>query len=82
LPDDSAARLFRDRIGVRARLQRGAPLHETEGLAGCTHCAGAGDLEVNGSAPNKKWEALFWGVAIAIFIFAGDVMIFTSHFHH
>jgi hypothetical protein len=30
--------------------------------------------------PNKKWEVLFWGAAIAIFIFAGCVMIFVSHF--
>jgi hypothetical protein len=30
--------------------------------------------------PNWE-EALFWGAAIAIFIFAGGVMIYTSHFH-
>jgi hypothetical protein len=30
--------------------------------------------------PNKKWEVLFWGAAIAIFVFAGCVMIFVSHF--
>jgi hypothetical protein len=35
---------------------------------------------VNGGAPNKKWEVLFGGAAIAIFIFAGGVMIFVSHF--
>jgi hypothetical protein len=29
----------------------------------------------------SSWEeVLFWAVALAIFIFAGGVMIFTSHF--
>jgi hypothetical protein len=34
--------------------------------------------------PNKDWEeeVLFWGTAIAIFIFAGGVMIFTNHSRH
>jgi hypothetical protein len=33
--------------------------------------------------PNKDWEeVLFWGTAIAIFIFAGGVMIFTNHSGH
>jgi hypothetical protein len=33
------------------------------------------------SALKKKWEEVFfWTVALAIFIFAGGVMIFTSHF--
>jgi hypothetical protein len=33
------------------------------------------------SALKKKWEeVLFWAVALAIFIFAGGVMIFTNHF--
>jgi hypothetical protein len=33
------------------------------------------------SALKKKWdEVLFWAVALAVFIFAGGVMIFTSHF--
>jgi hypothetical protein len=39
-----------------------------------------GDFEVNGGVPNKKWEVLFWGAAIANFVFAGCVMIFVSHF--
>jgi hypothetical protein len=29
----------------------------------------------------KGEELLFWGAAIAIFIFGGGVMIYTSHFH-
>jgi hypothetical protein len=34
--------------------------------------------------PNKDWEeeVLFWGTAIAIFIFAGGIMIFTNHSRH
>jgi hypothetical protein len=31
--------------------------------------------------PPTSEEFLFWGAAIAIFIFAGGVMIYTSHFH-
>jgi CDP-diglyceride synthetase len=30
------------------------------------------------AAPKKGWEMLFWGAAIAIFIFAGAVMIFMN----
>jgi hypothetical protein len=54
-----------------------------EGVAGgrrCSHFVPTGDLKVNSGAPNKKWEVLFWGTAIAIFVFAGCVMIFVSHF--
>jgi hypothetical protein len=31
--------------------------------------------------PRKGDEFLFWGAAIAIFIFGGGVMIYTGHFH-
>jgi hypothetical protein len=31
--------------------------------------------------PPKIEELLFWGIAVAIFIFGGGVMIYTSHFH-
>jgi hypothetical protein len=34
--------------------------------------------ECDKSMPGE--EVLFWGAAIAIFIFAGGVMILTSHF--
>jgi hypothetical protein len=30
------------------------------------------------AAPKRGWEMLFWGAAIAIFIFAGAVMIFMN----
>jgi hypothetical protein len=29
--------------------------------------------------PKKNWEMLFWGVAIAIFIFSGGILIFFNH---
>jgi hypothetical protein len=28
-----------------------------------------------------KGELLFWGAAIAIFVFGGGVVIYASHFH-
>jgi hypothetical protein len=35
------------------------------------------------AASNKVWEEIFfWGAAIAIFIFAGGVMILTSHLRY
>jgi hypothetical protein len=31
--------------------------------------------------PRKGEELLFWGTAIAIFVFGGGVVIYTGHFH-